>query len=112
MGIMNETTNPYVYFEQLATAVAEPTPDSIISRSILKNEATDVTLFAFAAGQELTEHTASRPAILHFLQGEAEIGLGADTKRAGAGTWVYMEPRLPHSIKAETAVTMLLILLK
>ena len=112
MGTMNETTNPYVYFEQLGTAVADPTPDSIVSRSILKNEAADVTLFAFAAGQELTEHTASRPAILQFLQGEAEISLGADTKRASAGTWVYMEPRLAHGIKAETAVTMLLILLK
>jgi quercetin dioxygenase-like cupin family protein len=109
---MNQTATPYTYMEQLASAVAEPTPDSIISRSILKNEATDVTLFAFAAGQELTEHTAARPAILHFLQGEAEISLGADTKRATAGTWVYMTPHLPHGIKAETAVTMLLILLK
>ena len=108
---MNDS-NVYTYFEQLATAVAEPTPDSIISRSILKNEVADVTLFAFAAGQELTEHTASRPAMLHFLQGEAEISLGADKKRATAGTWVYMTPRLAHGIKAETAVTMLLILLK
>ena len=109
---MMKSENPYTYFEQLTTAVGDPTPDSIISRSILKNEAADVTLFAFAAGQELTEHTASRPAMLHLLQGEAEISLGADKKRATAGTWVYMTPHLPHGIKAETAVTMLLILLK
>jgi len=109
---MMKTENPYTYYEQLATAVAEPTPDSIISRSILKNEAADVTLFAFAAGQELTEHTASRPAMLHFLQGEAEISLGADKKRATVGSWVYMTPHLAHGIKAETAVIMLLILLK
>jgi hypothetical protein len=29
---------------------------------------------------------------------------------AEAGTWSYMPPRLPHSIRAETPVMMLLIL--
>jgi quercetin dioxygenase-like cupin family protein len=103
---------PYLYHHQLSDAVDAPSADTIVSRSILKSESADVILFAFAAGQELTEHTASRPAMLHFLQGEAEISLGETRQQAAPGTWVWMEPRLPHSIRAKTAVTMLLVLLK
>ncbi|HIQ04150.1 MAG TPA: cupin domain-containing protein, partial [Anaerolineae bacterium] len=69
-------------------------------------------LFGFAAGQELSEHTASQPAILYFVQGEAHLTLGDDSMEAKAGTWVHMPPQLPHSIVAKTPVVMLLLLIK
>lgn len=69
-------------------------------------------LFGFAAGQELSEHTSSQSAILHILQGEAGLTLGDDSMEAQAGTWVYMPPRLPHSLYAKTPVLMLLLLFK
>jgi quercetin dioxygenase-like cupin family protein len=68
-------------------------------------------LFGFAPGQELSEHKSSKPALLHFVEGEADITLGDDSKAAGPGTWVYMEPDLPHSILAKTKVLMVLVLL-
>ena len=71
-----------------------------------------MTLFAFAPGQELTEHTASQPAVLHFLKGRAQLTLGDETSAAGPGTWAYMPAQLPHSIRAETDLTLLLLLLK
>ncbi len=102
----------YHYLENLESLLPDIPADSIISRSVLKNEHTDVTLFGFAAGQELTENTSSRPAILHFVKGKARLTLGGEEKTAEAGAWAYMPPRLPHSITAETPVIMLLTLLR
>jgi quercetin dioxygenase-like cupin family protein len=49
---------------------------------------------------------------MHFLQGEADVGLGADHVAACAGTWIHMPPQMPHSVRAKTPVKMLLLLLK
>lgn len=103
--------DPYFYTEDIKRLITDIPSDSIISRTYFENEQTKAILFGFAPGQELSEHTASKPAILHFLEGTATLTLGEDTKTAAAGTWIYMEPRLPHSIFAKTRVVMLLILL-
>lgn len=86
--------------------------DGILSRTLYDDERAKVVLFAFAAGQELSEHTASMPAVLHQLRGEARWTLGADAMQVTAGAWVLMPPQLPHSIRTETPVLMLLTLLK
>jgi len=102
----------YTFIADLAGYIPETPPDSIVSRTIFDDAQARGVLFSFAAGQELSEHTASQPAILHFVQGEAEITLGGDGKQVQAGTWVHMPPKLPHSIQAQTPLTMLLLLLK
>lgn len=102
----------YTYFQDLLTEVETP-KEGILSRPILKNETMQVTLFGLAAGAEMTEHTTSMEAIVHFLSGEASITLGGEARTAGPGTWFRMEPRLPHSIVADKGpVTFLLILLR
>lgn len=58
------------------------------------------------------EHAASKPAILHFLQGEVELTLGDDTLAVQAGSWIHMAAGLPHTVLAKTPATMLLLLLK
>lgn len=65
-------------------------------------------LFKFAAGEILSEHTSSYPAVLIFLSGRAAVTLGEDHHEAGPGTWIYMPPHLPHSVTAETPVVMVL----
>lgn len=100
----------YVYIENLATQIPELQPDSIISRTVYTGDQVKVILFAFAPGQELSEHTASVPAILHFLEGEARLTLGNDAYEAKPGTWVHMPARLPHSVFAKSRVKMLLIM--
>ena len=84
--------------------------DSIVSRTVYSNDRMKVILFAFAAGQELSEHTAARPAIIHILEGEADVTLGGDAFSAGPGFWAHMAPQLPHSIYARTQVAMLLLM--
>jgi len=69
-------------------------------------------LFSFAAGEELSEHTASMPAIMHFLAGEAVVTLNGERTAARAGTWVHMRPNTKHAIRAETPLVMLLTLFR
>lgn len=103
-------TDPYTFVPDLLAEVKEIQTDSILSRSLLKSKQLQATLFGFAPGQELTEHTSTHPAVMHFLQGEAVITLGPDQKTVQAGSWAYMEPNLPHSLKATTPVIMLLLM--
>jgi quercetin dioxygenase-like cupin family protein len=104
-------STPYTCYLDLAAEV-DPPRDGTLSRTIYQDERLKAVLFAFSVGQELSEHTASTPAIMHFLNGEAQVTVGDDRVSAKAGTWVHMQPNLKHSIRAETAVSMLLLLLK
>ncbi|GBC94328.1 hypothetical protein HRbin16_00109 [bacterium HR16] len=101
----------YLFLTDLAQQVEIPR-DGILSRTLYQDEHVKVVLFGFDKGQDLSEHTASMPALLHFVQGEADLTLGTDQRVATAGTWVYMAPNLPHSVVAKTPVVMLLVLLK
>lgn len=110
MSKQNDSVTPYqlVNLRNLGTQVPN---NSILSQTIYASGDMKAILFTFAAEQELSEHTSSYPAVLHFLSGEARVTLGDDEITAEPGTWVYMEPRLPHSIYAKTSVVMLLEML-
>lgn len=101
----------YTLIADLAAQIEPPT-DGTLSRTIYQDERLKAVLFGFSTGQELSEHTASAPAILHIVQGDASITLGSDTIDARPGTWVHMQANLKHSIRAKTQVVMLLLLLK
>jgi quercetin dioxygenase-like cupin family protein len=90
---------------------AEPPADGILSRTIYQDDQAKAVVFGFGQGQELSEHTASKPAMLFFVKGDAVVGLGDDVRDARGGTFVHMPPGLKHSIKAMTPVVMLLLLL-
>ncbi len=91
---------------------AEPPADGILSRTIYQDDQVKAVVFGFGSGQELSEHTAAKPAMLYFVKGEATVGLGDDAQEAQAGTWVHMPAGLKHSIKAKTPLVMLLVLLR
>ena len=94
------------------TAQAEPPAEGILSRTIHNDEQLKAVVFGFDQGQELTEHTASKPAILQIIRGEAMLTLGDDTIEAQAGAWTHMPAGLRHAVKARTPMVMLLLLLK
>ena len=104
-------TAPYTIVQDLAHQM-EPPVDGTLSRTIHQDERLKAVLFHFSAGQELSEHTASTPAVMHFLEGDADVTLGGDAVVASAGTWIHMQAQLPHSIRAKTHVVMLLLLMK
>lgn len=101
----------YAFVTDLAQET--PPPDKgILSRTLYHDERVKAVVCGFAQGEELSEHTASMPAILQFIRGEATLTLGADTHEARPGTWVHMPPGLTHSIRATTPVVLLHLLLK
>src|SRR5437763_15257454 len=104
-------TTTYTHFLDLAQEVRPP-DEGILSRTLYGDDRLKVVLFGFAQGEELSEHTASMPAVLHFLQGEATVTLGDDRHEAQTGTWVHMPTGLRHGIRAKTPVVMLLLLMK
>ena len=103
--------NAYHYFADLGKEIEPPT-DGILTRTLHQDERLKVVLFGFSAGQELSEHTAASPAIMHFVRGEADVTLGAEKMAAGANSWFHMPPQMPHSVVARAPVVMLLLLLK
>jgi quercetin dioxygenase-like cupin family protein len=72
----------------------------------------EAVLFGFAAGQELSEHTSSTPAVMHFLKEETTVTLGDDRTDVGPEAWIHMTAGLRHSIGTRTPVVMLPLLLK
>jgi quercetin dioxygenase-like cupin family protein len=104
-------TMTYTHFSDLAKEV-QPPDKGILSRTLLSDDRLKAVIFGFGQGEELSEHTASMPAVLHFLHGEAKLTLGDDTLEAKPGTWVHMPKGLRHSIQAKTSVVMLLLLVK
>ncbi len=102
---------PYPNSLDLAEEV-QPPAKGILSRTLFSDDRLKAVAFGFAQGKELSEHTASTPAVSHFLPGEAKLSLGDDTVEARPGTWVHMPKGLRHGIQAQTPVVMLLLLLK
>ena len=101
----------FTHIVDLAKEV-EPPKDGILTRTLFNDDDVKAVIFGFGQAEELSEHTASMPAILHFIKGEASLTLGDDTVEAQPGTWIYMAANLQHSVKAKTPVIMLLLLLK
>jgi quercetin dioxygenase-like cupin family protein len=106
------TENSQIFVVDLNDKLPAIPAESIVSRTFYGDEQVKAVLFSFAPGQELSEHTAATPAILHILQGEAELMLGGQPQAAGPGTWVHLPARMPHALVARTEVVMLLLLLK
>ncbi|MFZ0519144.1 MAG: cupin domain-containing protein [Acidobacteriaceae bacterium] len=101
----------YKFLTNLQEELALP-EKGILSHVLQKDDYVNITLFGFAAGEELSSHSAPTPAILYFLEGEANVLLGQDTVAAQPGSFVYMPPMLPHGILAKTPVRMLLVQVK
>jgi quercetin dioxygenase-like cupin family protein len=101
----------YIFLADLHKEFAPP-EDGILSRILHKDERVNITLFGFSSGQELSAHSAPTPAILYFLDGNAEVQLREDKVNAQPGSFVYMPPMLTHGISAKSPLRMLLVQMK
>ena len=85
---------------------------SVVSRQITKAEAGNVTLFAFDQDQELSEHTAPFDALVHVLEGEAEIRISGQPFHLKTGDAIIMPADQPHALKAIQRFKMLLMMIR
>ena len=93
-------------------APVETPADGIVSRAIYNDDDVRVVHFSFAAGQQLSDHTAAVPVTLEVVEGEATITVGGDVIEGRAGTWMHLPANTPHSVVARTPLVLLLTLLK
>lgn len=104
-----KTDQPTI-IENLATRISVP-DGGILTVPLQHSEHVKVILFGFAEGQELSEHTASVPALMHQISGKATWKIGDQTIHAEPHTWSSMPAGMPHSVTAITPCIMLLTLL-
>ncbi len=60
---------------------AEPPAEGILSRTVFQDDRLKAVVFGFGPGQELSEHTAAKPAMLFFVKGEASVGWATTFRR-------------------------------
>lgn len=87
-------------------------PGAVVSRTIARNRGGTLTLFAFDAGQELSEHTAPFDAFVQVLDGAVELTIGGEPVHARAGETVLMPAGVPHAVRADGRFKMLLSMVR
>ena len=92
--------------------LADYQPGAIVSREILRKKTGTVTLFAFDAGQGLSEHTAPFDALVQVLDGEAEITIAGKRHRVRTGETILMPAQKPHALRADSRFMMMLTMLR
>src|SRR5512144_2568770 len=92
-------------------ALITTTPHGIASRILARSDGGNVTLFAFDAGQGLTEHTSPFEALVMVIDGALVLTIGGTPVHATPGTIVRMPANIPHAVEAPEPATMLLTML-
>ena len=108
---MPEQTDTAPAVETLADLVT-PQQGSVVSRMLLKKKAGSVTLFAFAAGEGLSEHTTPYEALVYIVDGEAEIDVADQTYHVAAGETITLPADVPHAVRAVQDFKMLLVMIR
>jgi quercetin dioxygenase-like cupin family protein len=94
------------------SSLIAPTAHGVASRVLARTAAGSVTLFAFDAGEELSEHTAPFDALVLTLDGALTLTIGDHQVRTTPQTIVLMPAHVPHAVHATEAARMLLIMLR
>src|SRR4026209_1814157 len=89
-----------------------PTTHGIASRVLARTAAGNITLFAFDAGEELSEHTAPFDALALTLSGALVLTIGGAAGHPTPRTIVLMPANVPHAVRATEAARMLLVMLR
>jgi quercetin dioxygenase-like cupin family protein len=85
---------------------------SVVSRKVLGGKRGNVTLFAFAAGEGLTEHTSPYAALVVVLEGEASVRVGGEEHTLEAGQSITLPPTVPHALDARKPFKMMLVMIR
>lgn len=93
-------------------SLVNSTPQGISSRILAKADGGNVTLFAFDAGQGLTEHTSPFDALVMVLEGALTVTIAGTPVVASPGTIVRLPANVPHAVDAAEASRMVLVMLK
>ncbi len=85
---------------------------SVVSRTILKKKAGNVTLFAFDRGEGLSEHTAPYDALVYIIEGRAEVTVSGEPVELRAGDLILLPANEPHALTAIEPFKMMLTMIR
>ncbi len=109
---MNTNTQPVIgQAFNMSQSVAYQ-PGSVVSRTLIDKKIGTLTLFAFDAGQGLSEHTAPFDAVVQIVDGTAAITIDGTIHQVTAGEMIIMPANIPHSLKADVPFKMLLVMIR
>lgn len=100
----------YAFYADLL-AESEMPRRGIHSQTLSDLNGIELVLFSMAAGEQLSEHTSARPAIIHVLSGEGQLTVDGDRHDVKPGSWMRMEARTAHALVAATPLVFALYLL-
>lgn len=86
-------------------------PGAVVSKVVHRGDGMNVTVFGFDSGEELTEHQASRAAVVQVLSGRLRFTVDGEELDLGPRSWLQMAPGTPHSLIASEPTVMLLTLI-
>ena len=107
----NETSKLIGQVVDLASLV-EYQDGSVVSRTVIDKPSGTVTLFAFAQGEGLSEHTTPYDALVQILDGQAAITVSGEDYEVGAGQMLIMPADEPHALRAEKPFKMMLVMIR
>lgn len=81
----------------------------IVSQALLTAPGLRATLFKFAAGQELSEHTSTARVLVQVIAGRCEFVVDGRSQILTPGELLHVPPRVPHAVRAPEALTLLVI---
>jgi quercetin dioxygenase-like cupin family protein len=90
----------------------EYSSNAVVSKTILKKPAGNISLFSFDAGEGLSEHSSPHEAFVFILDGSAEISVGGKIQNVGKHECIILPANIPHALKATNAFKMLLVMIK
>ena len=93
-------------------ALLDYQPHAVVSRTLVETPGCTVTLFAFDAGQELSEHTAPFDALVQILDGAAEVSISGQPFQLTAGQAIILPAGQPHAVRATAKFKMLLTMIR
>jgi quercetin dioxygenase-like cupin family protein len=85
---------------------------AIVSKTVLKKQTGNISLFAFAKGEALSEHTAPFDALIQIVDGRGEIVIGGRSFFLETGQSIIMPANIPHAVKAVEKLKMVLTMIK
>jgi quercetin dioxygenase-like cupin family protein len=92
--------------------LVEYSTDSVVSKTLLDKSAGTITLFAFDAGQRLSEHTAPYDAVVQVIEGTAVVTIDGNDKDVSAGELIIMPANIRHAVAARERFKMMLVMIR
>ena len=86
--------------------------DAIVSKTLVKESDKELSFFCMSAGQSLSSHTSSFPAVIHILRGKGKVTLERQSYEGKPNTWFYLPANLSHAVEAVEDLVFLLTLFK